>query len=79
MTGKDLTPKQAQELHTEIHRISMYLQKLTSRMVELQFQKNDALFLLVQHAETSLVLLSSETHALRRQLHPRSSKRSAFR
>ena len=36
MHSRDLTPKQASDLHQEVHRITMYLNKLANRMAELQ-------------------------------------------
>ena len=76
MHSRDLTPKQASDLHQEIHRIAVYLNQLANRMAQLKFAKDDKLFQPVQNAEKSLILLSNETFAVRTQLHPRASKRS---
>jgi thiamine biosynthesis lipoprotein ApbE len=77
MSSRDLTPKQASDLHQEVHRMTMYINKLANRMAELQFAPDDKLFRLVQDAERSLAALSNETYAVRTQLHPRTSKRSS--
>ena len=77
MHSRDLTPKQASDLHQEVHRITMYFNKLANRMAELQFAPDDKLFRLMQDAERSLAALSKETYAVRTQLHPRVSKRSS--
>ena len=53
MTSRDLTPQQASDLHQEIHRITMYFNRLANRMAQLQFAKDDKLFRLVQDAERS--------------------------
>jgi hypothetical protein len=58
--------------------MAMYINQLATRMAQLQFPNDDKLFQLVQNAEKALVLLSNETYAIRTQLHPRVSKRSAF-
>ena len=79
MTSRDLTSQQASDLHREIHRIAMYLNRLARRMAHLQFATDDELFRLVQNAEKSLVLLSNETDAVRTQLHARASTRSMGR
>ena len=76
MTSRDLTPQQASDLHQEIHRIAMYINRLANRMAELQFAPDDRLFQHVKNAERSLAVLSKETYAVRTQLHPRASKRS---
>ena len=54
MFSNDLTPKQASDLHQEIHRIAVYLNKLADRMAELQFAPEDQLLQLVQAAERSM-------------------------
>ena len=78
MFSNDLTPKQASDLHQEIHRIAVYLNKLADRMAELQFAPEDQLLQLVQAAERSMARLAKETFEVRTRLHPHRSKRSMY-